>query len=173
MCAMRIADQMVHGASEIDNSVSNADRENKPVAAQSYAAPVNIPANRPDSSAEDWAHGRQAQFNMVTFKLCGRGREEWHDEKIQTEDWFKGVAAEPVPVVRLTDYESELRGIIHMRTTDKGTEVCLSLITPKGNWQTGIWFEIDAGDDVSVSWCTDWSGRELTTIALEIQQTEH
>lgn len=173
MCAMRIADQMVHGASEIDKSASSDVAEAKPVAAQSYAAPVNIAASRPAGSAKDWAHGQQAEFSMVTFKLCGRGREEWHDEKIQTTDWFKGAVTEPVPVVRLTDCESTLCGIIHMRTTNESAEVCLSLITPQGNWQTGIWFEIDADADVSVSWCTDWSGRELTTISLEIQQAQH
>lgn len=173
MCAMRIADQMVYGASEAENVASAESTKTKPVAAQSYAAPINIPANRPDSSAKDWARGQQTQFNMVTFKLCGRGREEWHDELVQTHEWFNTIAPEPVPVVRLTSCDSELRGIVHMRTTDSTTEVCLSLITPKGNWQTGIWFEIAAENEVSVAWCTDWSGCELTTITLEIQQTQH
>lgn len=173
MCAMRIADQMVHGAAEVDNVASAESTETKPIAAQSYAAPIDIPANRPDSSAKDWARGQQTIFNMATFKLCGSGREEWHDEVVKTDQWFNATAAEPVPVVRLTDCDSELRGIVHMRTTDTGAEVCLSLITPKGNWQTGIWFEIAAEDEVSVAWCTDWSGRELTTITLEIQQTQH
>ncbi len=173
MCAMRIADQMLHGASEIDNATSSETTENKPIAAQSYAAPLGIPANKPDSSAEDWAHGQQSEFSMMNFKLCGRGREEWFDQKVETTEWFERSAKEPVPVLRLTDSNNELRGIAHMRTSAKGTEVCLSLVTPKGNWQTGIWFEIQAEDEVSISWCTDRTGRELTTISLEIQQTQH
>jgi len=174
MCAMRIADQMNSGASEIDRGNEVSENSKKPIAAQSYAAPIDdVPANRPDSSAQHWEQGVQSKFQMATFKLCGRGREEWHDEVIGTSEWFQAVSDQPVPVVRLTDCNNELRGIVHMRSSESGAEVCLSLITPKGNWQTGIWFEIKAEDQVSVSWCTDWTGRHLTTISLEIQQTQH
>ncbi len=170
MCAMRVADQIPTSVAEAQRGEAKAS---DPIAAQSCAAPLNIAANRPDSSAESWSRSCKPKANMVTYRLHGRGHEDWYNEIVDTTSWFADGTDTPEPVVRLVDLDSKLRGIIHMRRRDSNTEVCLSLITPKGKWQTGIWFEISRNDEVNVSWCTDWSGRELTTISLEIQTTTH
>ncbi len=166
---MATSDHISFGALKIEKR----EKPSEPLAAQSCARSPSISANRPDDSVECWSHKQQAKNGMVTFQLSGNGREEWHNEIVETAAWFENGSSTPEPVVRLVDAENHLRGIIHMRTKDSATEVCLSLITPKGKWQTGIWFEISNQDEVNVSWCTDWSGRELTTISLEIQSTTH
>ncbi len=173
MCAMRITDQMYSGAVKVQQGESNQSGISEPVAAQSSTAPLITARNRPDGRAEGWSRKCKLKAKMATYQLHGSGHEEWHNKIVDTASWFTDGTDTPEPVVRLIDVESHLRGIIHMRTRDNSAEVCLSLITPKGKWQTGIWFEIARKDEVNVSWCTDWSGRELTTISLEIQTTTH
>jgi len=129
---------------------------------------------RPNQEASRWAKRSHENISLPVYRLFGSGGEEWHDETISTDGWFdKGLNAEPSPVAHLANSNNKLAGIIHMRSKNSTPEVCLSLITPKGVWQTGVWLEIERGDELGISWCTDWQGREISSICLEILKVTH
>ncbi len=48
-------------------------------------------------------------------------------------------------------------------------EICLSLVTPRGIWQTGMWFELNENDGVDISWTTD-DARAIASICMEISK---
>lgn len=134
-------------------------------------AEIVVQRGKPSAKAGQWA----TSSNIPAFQLCASRREESHYESLSTDGWFNGHSCtDPTPVVHLKNTESAVCGIVHLRHSDTKTEVCLSLVTATGIWQTGIWLEIEPGDELGISWYADWHGREISAINMEIlKQTQH
>lgn len=105
----------------------------------------------------------------MVLKL-GRTCEQWHEAELDllANTGDGSMAEHPVPVLQIVDTTGQLKGIIHLRQVSGQLQLNLSLLNRREVWQTGVWLDFNASDELSLSWCTDMSGAELGAVSLEI-----
>ena len=126
-----------------------------------------VHSEKPSTDVSLWP--KVGDCNPATLNL-GRTREQWRETELSLLEVLDetGLQDRPVPALQITDTLGQLKGIIHLRRVSGQLQLNLSLLNRQEVWQTGVWLDFNASDELCLAWSTDMTGTELAAVSLEI-----